>query len=88
MTLYISDLILLLGTENTSSPGETTSGSIGAAVGGVAALLVLGAIGVVFARKRKLVEKEAKVQTNDEGKQNYQLIQLFVYYACIKYQLY
>ena len=69
--MYIFDLILLLGTKNTSSPGETTSGSIGAAVGGVAALLVLGSIGVVFARKRNAVEKEDKVQTKDEGKQNY-----------------
>ena len=74
---YISDFILLLVTENTSSPIKTDNSSIGAVIGGIAVLLVLTSIAVVFARKRKLVGKEEKVLTIDEGK--YQFAQLFFY---------
>ena len=70
--LHIFDLIFLLVTKNTSSQDKTDSGSIGAAVGGVVALLVLVSISVLFARKRKVDGKEEKMQAEDEGKNNYQ----------------
>ena len=77
---------MLLVTENTSSPIKTDSGSIGAVVGGITVFLILMSIAVVFARKKKLVGKEKKALTIDEGK--YRFAQLFLYLVVLKYQLY
>ena len=66
-------------TKGTSSTDEPKSGSTGPAVGAVAALLVLMSIAVIFARKRKILGKEEKVQTKNEGKLKYQFTQTFLY---------